>query len=422
MVRGWSDRNPPYGFLPMQIFIGPFPGDGSNTPGSKFFGSGGDTLEVRTVISVKAALTSAGSVLAGFPIKDDGLSVCMSIEIPVLTHMGTPVRGLSSKGKNNEVIGTCCGCLSIHPASCSKPTIFLSNCSDSSSWKLLTVYSVPPNGFNAATTSLVEVIERGVLIALNFASASASLRVDSASLCSASASLDTAFAASCFAAAMSRAYESASFRASVARPIAFFDATMAAAEASCAFWEETWAPVAALAAPIAEVFASPAWITVSAKTSSSWARSLVSLMETSASNTPSPTTPKITSSRPIAAIGTRQPGSGLVPSFLRLLHSFRSDQVSGISSTHPIATPALAINRHENQNPSFSSSEDRIESTTGDELPRRLEKEKRVMLIFVTVTGAVCGSRFLYCFRRTKADRENYGKQHLCLVSPRPRF
>ena len=184
-------------------------------------------------------------------------------------------------------------------------------------------------------------------------------------------------------------------------------ASLAVAEAASAFPmaspEALLARAAALAAASAESFAAPACLIVSARTCSSWARRAVSLIETSPSKTPSPTTPIITSSNPIAAAGMRQPGGATSLSFLSRHHSFRPDHVSPISSTHPIATTPLEINRHTNQNSSLLSSEDRTESTTGADLASRKQKDMRAPFIFLAFTGMIAICEVLYISFRPKA-------------------
>ena len=178
----------------------PSAGFGSINPTAAFRSSGGEILGPIALRRVRAALTAEGSASKGVACKTVIVSfACARSEIPVSTQAGTFSGVVSPRSK--VMVGmprkTVGGCFLIQPASLRAIATILVNWFDSSSKNVLSVYSVPLNGFSVLTNSVTWTRDRGVFIALSLASAATSRCVESAKRCSASASRDTASAA-CF--------------------------------------------------------------------------------------------------------------------------------------------------------------------------------------------------------------------------------
>ena len=214
-----------HGFLPTHIVIGsPSPGSGSMMPGATLCSSAGEMLVTMELAKAKAACTFLGKFGNGVDCRvgsDSFARTC--IPIPISRQLGT--LSFSFPCSNTMVtVGTprvtTLGCLRTQPAASRVlPTVCVKFI-DSASAKVLSRYSVPLNGVNAAINADSLDSERGVFMALSLASAAASLCVESARRCSASAKRETASAACSFADLISPVSASASVRAPLARVLA----------------------------------------------------------------------------------------------------------------------------------------------------------------------------------------------------------
>ena len=146
-----------------------------------------------------------------------------------------------------------------------------------------------------------------------------------------------------------------------------------------------FACAAASIASLADCFASPASFWATINKASLWERKEVSTLDERSSNTPSPSTPIITSKRPTAPRGMTQEvefSSSTGKFLLSRHHRFRSVHVSAISSMQPTATKPAEMRSQWNHFSLAASNDRRTVSTGGDEFANRRAKEMRWFLIF----------------------------------------
>ncbi len=224
--------------------------------------------------------------------------------IPVSKQDGT-ISPFSPAAKTVFIVGMPifmpAGCTRIQPASFNAWATITENLLDSSSMNALMVKSVPLNGLSPVTNSSLRTRERGVLIALNLASAVASRCVESAKRCSASASRDTASAACFLADTISDSKESASFLAPAAKIVA-------TAEDLTASPDLVDASLAEVSAAPAEALAWNADVPASRNKSMFMDWIFSSSLFTSLSIQNSPATPTETMIQPISPINVIQYG------------------------------------------------------------------------------------------------------------------
>jgi hypothetical protein len=402
-----------YGFFPTQITIGPSPGTGStDTWPVTLCSSGGETRGANAAMRATAACISLGK----FDIASDWRVWTESFErtliwTPVATQTSTTSLSWPKIFSAVMPIRSPAGCFRIQPARPKTVSISFVNWIASSSWNTFSVYSIPLNGFRAAISSSVWTRDRGVFMALNLASAAASLCVESAKRCSASDKRDTASAACCLALDISRSYESASFFAPLANSIAFSEDLTALPDASdasfaeaSALFESTCARLAACAAASAESLTCPNLLSVSPRICSSWARRAVSDRDERNSKIPSPATPATTNKSPRYAMGITRlfsfAGSTSFP--LRRRYQRLSAMVaSGASRATPIPTKMLAFMSQPNQSELSASSDWRTVSTA-EELETKRNKEVRWALIILALLGVLTVCEVVYICLRVK--------------------
>lgn len=332
-----------------------------------------------------------------------GKVVCAFNDIPVSMQAGILTGApLFSTVSTVGTLSLSPGCFIIHPAESKTDATDLANWPDSLSKNASSSYSVPANGFKAATSSLMRIRDRGVFNLFSSASAFAAL-------CKASARCDSAEAACVLAETMSFSKESASCVALLARFMAFpadvtaspdfDDASLADALALVAD-DSAWP--AAFAAASADSLTCPNLLSVSPRIFSSCPRRAVSAWADRNSKIPSPITPATTNRSPRYAVGITKLFS-FVGSTSFPLHSryqrFRAIVASGASRATPIPTIMLERTSQKNQRSLSLASDSRTVSTAGEASNNRDEEVIWALRILAFLAAATVCEIVYICLR-----------------------